>query len=157
MLVTLEARASLPTTFMRIFGHDTMQVAARTEITREMTGLEVALVLDVTGSMFDAVSATRRDAEDRRAGDAAHELMETLFGDNDTSRRSLDGHRAVLADGQHRHRAGRTGWPTDDDQNRLGQLRRLEPRQLASHTSRDGQARPLLLANGPNVSTRTNP
>src|SRR5919109_7064 len=30
MVVTLEARASLPTTFMRIFGHDIMHVAART-------------------------------------------------------------------------------------------------------------------------------
>ena len=28
MVVTLEAHASLPTTFMRIFGHDTMEVAA---------------------------------------------------------------------------------------------------------------------------------
>ncbi len=52
MIVTLEAHASLPTTFMRIFGQNTMEVAARTEITREMTGLEVALVLDVTGSMI---------------------------------------------------------------------------------------------------------
>ena len=60
MLVTLEARASLPTTFMRIFGHDIMHVAARTEITREMTGLEVAVVLDVTGSTRDPCS--KRDA-----------------------------------------------------------------------------------------------
>jgi Flp pilus assembly protein TadG len=78
MLVTLEARASLPTTFMRIFGHDIMEVAARTEITREMTGLEVALVLDVTGSMCDPCS--KRDA----MKDGALDLMNIMFGDNAT-------------------------------------------------------------------------
>ena len=77
-LVTLEARASLPTTFMRIFGHDIMHVAARTEITREMTGLEVAVVLDVTGSMCDPCS--KRDA--MKAG--ATDLIEIMFGDNAT-------------------------------------------------------------------------
>jgi Flp pilus assembly protein TadG len=78
MLVTLEARASLPTTFMRIFGHDIMHVAARTEITREMTGLEVALVLDVTGSMCDPCS--KRDA--MKAG--AKDLVNIMFGSNAT-------------------------------------------------------------------------
>lgn len=78
MLVTLEARASLPTTFMRIFGQDTMNVAARTEITREMTGLEVALVLDVTGSMCDPCS--KRDAMKQ----GAHDLMDIMFGSNAT-------------------------------------------------------------------------
>jgi Flp pilus assembly protein TadG len=54
-IVTLAAEATLPTTFMRIFGKNQMHVSARSEITREMTGLEVALVLDVTGSMNDPV------------------------------------------------------------------------------------------------------
>ena len=48
-LVTLEATATLPTTFMRIFGEEIMQVSARSEITRETKGLEVALVLDPAG------------------------------------------------------------------------------------------------------------
>jgi Flp pilus assembly protein TadG len=78
MLVTLEARASLPTTFMRIFGHEIMHVAARTEITREMTGLEVAVVLDVTGSMCDPCS--KRDAMKQGATD----LINIMFGDNAT-------------------------------------------------------------------------
>lgn len=78
MLVTLEARASLPTTFMRIFGHDIMHVAARTEITREMTGLEVAVVLDVTGSMCDPCS--KRDAMKQGATD----LINIMFGSNAT-------------------------------------------------------------------------
>lgn len=78
MLIVLEARASLPTTFMRIFGHDIMHVAARTEITREMTGLEVAVVLDVTGSMCDPCS--KRDAMKQGATD----LINIMFGDNET-------------------------------------------------------------------------
>ena len=84
MLVTLEARASLPTTFMRIFGHDIMHVSARTEITREMTGLEVALVLDVTGSMTGDVSATDSTEKITALRNAAHELLNVVFGDNDT-------------------------------------------------------------------------
>jgi Flp pilus assembly protein TadG len=79
-LVTLSAKASLPTTFMRIFGHDIMRVAARTEITREMKGLEVALVLDVTGSMDKAVSATDATKKIAVLKESAKGLMDTLFG-----------------------------------------------------------------------------
>jgi Flp pilus assembly protein TadG len=78
MLVTLQARATLPTTFMQIFGHEVMDVTARTEITREMTGLEVALVLDVTGSMCDPCS--KRDA----MKEGAKDLLGIMFGDNAT-------------------------------------------------------------------------
>jgi hypothetical protein len=84
-LVTLEAEATLPTTFMRIFGENEMKVSARSEITREMTGLEVALVLDVTGSMYDPVKgnpydSTRKIVALRNAGT---ELVNILFGSND--------------------------------------------------------------------------
>lgn len=79
MIVTLEAHASLPTTFMRIFGRNIMNVAARSEITREMTGLEVAVVLDVTGSMCTP-DCTKRDGMKV----AATDLMDILFGDNAT-------------------------------------------------------------------------
>ena len=76
MVVTLEATATLPTTFMRIFGKEEIQVAARSEITREMTGLEVALVVDVTGSMCDPC----QKLADLKT--AAHDLMNVLFGQN---------------------------------------------------------------------------
>jgi Flp pilus assembly protein TadG len=82
-IVTLSAEATLPTTFMRIFGKNQMQVSARSEITREMTGLEVALVLDVTGSMDDPVGAgdnTKKIAALRTAG---VDLVDILFGSND--------------------------------------------------------------------------
>ncbi len=79
-LVTLTATASLPTTFMRIFGHNSMQVAARSEITREMKGLELALVLDVTGSMGNPVSASNSTPKIDVLKDSATQLMATLFG-----------------------------------------------------------------------------
>ena len=71
--MTLEAEATLPTTFMRIFGQNQMEVSARSEITREMTGLEVALVLDVTGSMDDPVKGNPYDStkKTRRCGPPA--------------------------------------------------------------------------------------
>lgn len=85
-IVTLEARATLPTTFMRIFGHTTMNVAARTEITRETTGLEVAVVLDVTGSMDDEVGGTPVDHTKKIAAlrTAGVDLVNILFGSHDT-------------------------------------------------------------------------
>jgi Flp pilus assembly protein TadG len=84
-VVTLEATASLPTTFMRIFGKNQMQVAARSEITREMTGLEVALVLDVTGSMDDDVGGSPYDSTKKIAAlrTAGNDLVNILFGSND--------------------------------------------------------------------------
>jgi Flp pilus assembly protein TadG len=82
-VVTLAAEATLPTTFMRIFGKNQMHVSARSEITREMTGLEVALVLDVTGSMDDPVGNgdnTKKIAALRTAG---VDLVNILFGSHD--------------------------------------------------------------------------
>jgi len=85
-IVTLDATASLPTTFMKIFGRNTMNVAARTEITRETTGLEVAVVVDVTGSMNDPVGGTPYDSHTKISSlrTAAGELVDILFGDHDT-------------------------------------------------------------------------
>lgn len=84
--VTLDATATLPTTFMRIFGRDSVQVAARTEVTRELTGLEVALVLDVTGSMGDPVGGSPYDSTEKIAAlrTAGQDLVNILFGSHDT-------------------------------------------------------------------------
>lgn len=77
-IIDLSATATLPTTFMRLFGQQQMVVAARTEVTREITGLELSLVLDVTGSMDDpAADGVRKiDALKR----AATDLVGILFG-----------------------------------------------------------------------------
>lgn len=49
--VRVTANARVPTTFMRILGHDYIDVHQETVVKRELAGVEVALVLDVTGSM----------------------------------------------------------------------------------------------------------
>ena len=83
-VVTLEAEATLPTTFMRIFGKGSMRVAARSEITRETTGLEVALVLDLTGSMNEPASAGETKSKMEALRGAADDLINILFGSHDT-------------------------------------------------------------------------
>lgn len=50
-VITLTAKATMPTAFMRIFGVREVTVNATSEITRETNGLELAMVLDNTGSM----------------------------------------------------------------------------------------------------------
>lgn len=49
--ILVSAKADYDTSFSRLLGVDQMTVAANTRVTREILGLEVALVVDVTGSM----------------------------------------------------------------------------------------------------------
>ncbi len=77
-ILTLDARASLPTVFMMIFGHQSMQVAAHTEVTRDTTGLEVAVVVDVTGSMCQPC----QKLADLKM--AATDFVNILFGSDET-------------------------------------------------------------------------
>ncbi len=80
-LIVLTATATVPATFMKLFGHTTMTVSASTEITREMKGMEVALVLDVTGSMCqDGPTCAKLTA----LKTAAHDLVDILFSDEET-------------------------------------------------------------------------
>jgi Flp pilus assembly protein TadG len=71
--VTLTASAARPTVFMRVFGYDELSVAARAVIQRETTGIELALVLDNTGSMHGTPFATMQAA--------AYDLIDIIFGD----------------------------------------------------------------------------
>ena len=71
--VTLTAEATAPTYFMRVFGHKEMTVAARTVIERETTGMELALVLDNTGSMWGANYTAMYNA--------AVDLVDIIYGD----------------------------------------------------------------------------
>ncbi len=50
-VVTLSVSATMPTTVMSLVGKDSVTISASNEITREGKKLEVALVLDNTGSM----------------------------------------------------------------------------------------------------------
>lgn len=151
-LVTLEARASLPTTFMKIFGHDSMNVAARTEITREMTGLEIVLVLDVTGSMCQPDCA-KRDA--MRTG--AKNLVEKMLGD--ASENNIDDLFIGIVPFSQAVNIGtdRTGWLSNWD------TRSAQDNCIGwthanwTHTHNAGENPRYCPTQGPNVSTRTWP
>lgn len=49
--ITVSAKSKYDTSFAKFLGVDEMVVSAKTTVTREILGLEVAMVLDVTGSM----------------------------------------------------------------------------------------------------------
>ena len=76
-VLTANATATMPTTFMKIFGRTTMTLSATTEITRTNKGLELALVLDTTGSMVGSKLASLKTA--------SHDLVSILFGGNTTA------------------------------------------------------------------------
>ena len=81
--IMLTASATIPTTFMRVFGYETMTVTAMAEVTRQRKGLDVVLAIDMSGSMNSGVAGgggSRIDA----ARDAAEDLIEILFGNDDS-------------------------------------------------------------------------
>lgn len=71
--IQLRVSADVDTTIMRIMGFDEITVAAKTEISRAITGLEVALALDNTGSMDGTKLANLKTA--------SHDLLNILFGE----------------------------------------------------------------------------
>ena len=84
--LTLTAGATIPTTFMRVFGYESMTVNAMAEATRKMTALDVVLAIDMSGSMSSGVAGgggTRIQA----ARGAAADLIDILFGNNSSSAR----------------------------------------------------------------------
>lgn len=66
--IVLTATASMPTHFMLLFGYDDLTIDARTVINRDVRRMELALVLDNTGSMwgtpFDTMKAAALDLVD---------------------------------------------------------------------------------------------
>ena len=77
-LINLTAEAELPTTFMKIFNIDKMKVDADSEISRAVTGLELVLVLDVTGSMAETAGGGGTKIAALKT--ASTTLINTLFG-----------------------------------------------------------------------------
>jgi len=75
--VTLSATAELPTTVMKAVGFDKLTVGSEIRVVRESKALEVAMVLDNTGSMAwnGKIGALRTASED---------LVSILFGDQET-------------------------------------------------------------------------
>jgi len=81
--LTLSASANINTSFMRALGVDTLNVASTSEVTRDVSMLEVVLAVDVSGSMNSSVSGggSRISA----ARQAALDLTNILFGSNSVS------------------------------------------------------------------------
>ncbi|MDX9861529.1 MAG: VWA domain-containing protein [Rhodospirillales bacterium] len=80
--IELTASATVPTTFMRLFGYETIAVAASAEISRQEIMLDVVLSIDMSGSMTSSTGSTTRIAAARNA---ATTLVEILFGANTTN------------------------------------------------------------------------
>lgn len=77
MLLTLDVEGYVETTFMKIFGINSVPVAAHSEITRSNRGMELVLVMDNTGSM-----GNDNKLEDMKT--AATELINIIYGDRET-------------------------------------------------------------------------
>lgn len=77
-VITLTAEATVDATFMSLFGFGEITVSASTEITRETRGMELVLVMDNTGSM-------RHDGKIDTMKEAATNLVETVYGDEETN------------------------------------------------------------------------
>jgi len=71
--VTIQASATIPTRFMSVAGVHEMTVSARTVVKRELQGMELALVMDNTGSM-------RGGGKIDAMKDAATDLVNILYG-----------------------------------------------------------------------------
>jgi len=74
--ITIEATATIKTTFMSVFDFDEMDVSARALVQRAVRGMELALIMDNTGSMRGGNKITTMK-------DAAQDLINILYGDFD--------------------------------------------------------------------------
>ena len=79
-IITLTATASLPTTFMAVVGVTTITITAHSTISRAVTGLELVLVLDNTGSMANAAGGGVSKLQALKT--ASTTLINTLFASN---------------------------------------------------------------------------
>ena len=79
---TLGATATLPTTFMSVVGVSTITVSASSEVTRAVSGLELILVLDNTGSMNNSAGGSVSKISALKT--AAATLINTLYGSSET-------------------------------------------------------------------------
>jgi len=76
--ITVSAKSRYETSFAKLLGIDELVVSAKTTVTREILGLEVAMVLDVTGSM-----STNNNIGTLRT--AATSFLDTLCRDSSCS------------------------------------------------------------------------
>ncbi len=76
-LVTVAGTARVDTSFMGLFGIPYLNVSVNAQVTRESKGLEIALVLDNTGSMAS-------NGKIQALKSATNELIGILFGDQNS-------------------------------------------------------------------------
>ncbi len=74
--IEVSAVAKVPTTLMSVLGVSDLQVSARSVVSRSVKGLEIALILDNSGSM--------KGSKLRDLKDSTQLLLDTLYGDQDT-------------------------------------------------------------------------
>lgn len=86
-IITLSATATLPSTFLNVLNIPTITVSANSKINRSVTGLELVLVLDNTGSM--ANSAGGGVSKIAALQSAATTLVNTLFNGQSTAPKNL--------------------------------------------------------------------
>jgi hypothetical protein len=82
-LFTLSATATVPTSFLGVVGINTITVTATSQITRAITGLELVMVLDNTGSMSQSAGGSTSKIQALKT--ASTTLINTLFGGQSTS------------------------------------------------------------------------
>ena len=75
--ITVAVKAKVETSFMKILGEDYINVSASTKIKRTTRGMELALIMDNTGSM-------RSSSKIDTMKTAAKELVKVIYGDNET-------------------------------------------------------------------------
>jgi Flp pilus assembly protein TadG len=80
----VQATGTVPTTFMKLFGIPSVAVSASTEITIAQKGLELVLVIDVTGSMTSS-SGVSGVTKLQAAKDASKQLLNVLYGADNTN------------------------------------------------------------------------
>jgi hypothetical protein len=99
---------------MRVFGRDRMEVASRTVIERQTTGMELALVMDNTGSMWGSEPGTNLNNTPFKAmQNAALDLVNIIFSGQEELENlwvSLVPYAAEVNIGN-----GRTGWLKSTD------------------------------------------
>ena len=74
--ITVAATASIPTTLMRVLAIQNVEVSSSATVNRTVKGLEVAMVLDNSGSMRGGKLADLKDSSKL--------LLDILYGDNDS-------------------------------------------------------------------------
>ncbi len=74
--LTISATAKVPTTFLRVLHIDDMKISARSVVKRSVRGLELALIMDNTGSMRGGNKISTMKA-------AATDLVNILYGEKE--------------------------------------------------------------------------